>query len=73
MKLGLLNATLNMDRSIDKQNTCDPNSDHNVIISPISITAAMSLVLLAAKGETQVELSKLYGFDKNLFSSPVNE
>jgi len=64
LTLGLLDATLNIDRSIDILQSHNSNHDHNIVISPISIAAAMSLVLLGAHGETKTEVGKLFGFDE---------
>lgn len=73
LKLGLLNATLNIDRSIGDQLMHDPTSDHNVIISPISISAAMALILLGARGETKTEVGKLFGFDESTLISTIDK
>ncbi|XP_027841673.1 leukocyte elastase inhibitor-like isoform X3 [Aphis gossypii] len=64
LSLGLLDATLNIDRSIDSlQSLYTSNRDTNIVISPICMAAAMSLVLLGAKGETKIEVGKLFGYD----------
>lgn len=64
MILGLLDATLNIDRSIESLQSHSSNHDHNIVISPICIAAAMSLVLLGARGETKTEVGKLFGYDE---------
>ena len=73
MTLGLFDATLNIDRSIENLQSHSPNHDHNIIISPISIAAAMSLILLAAHGETKTEIGKLFGYDEKTISHLSDE
>jgi len=62
--LGLFDATLNIDKSIESLQSHSSNHDHNIVISPISIAAALSLVLLGAHGETKTEVGKLFGYDE---------
>lgn len=62
--LGLYNATLNLDRSLTSLNARDSEPDRNVVMSPASIAAAVSLILVAARGQTKTELGKLFGFDE---------
>lgn len=62
--LGLYDATLNIDKSLYSLNTHDSKSDQNIVISPISIAAAMSLILLGARGQTKTEVGKLFNFDE---------
>lgn len=70
MKLGLLDATLNLEKSLDYLNTQNLRANDNIIISPLSIIGAMSLILLAARGESKIELAKLFGFsEKQLIDS----
>jgi len=64
LTLGLFDATLNIDRSIESLQTHNSNHDYNIVISPISIAAALSLVLLGANGETKTEVGKLFGYDE---------
>jgi len=68
LSLGLLDATLNIDRSIDSLQSYTPNRDNNIVISPICMAAAMSLVLLGAKGETKIEVGKLFGYDVEMIN-----
>lgn len=65
MILGLYQAALNIDKTLDSLNKYDPKSEHNIIISPICIIAALSLVLLGSHGETKIEIGKLFNFDEN--------
>lgn len=67
--LGLYEAALNIDKSLDSLNVRDPKSDHNVIVSPLCIVAALSLVLLGSHGDTKIEFSKLFGFDDDTLIS----
>lgn len=71
--LGLYKATLNIDKSLDSINIRDPKSDQNVVVSPLCIVAALSLVLLGSRGETKTEIGKLFGFDDNLLLSSTEE
>lgn len=64
LSIGLLDATLNIDRSIESLQSHSSNHDHNIVISPICIAAALSLVLLGAHGETKTEVGKLFGYDE---------
>lgn len=60
--LGLFNAALNIDKSLDSLNMHNPLSDHNIVVSPLCIVAAMALVLLGSRGETKLEINKLFNF-----------
>lgn len=68
LSLGLLDATLNVDRSIDSLQSHTSNHENNIVISPICMAAAMSLILLGAKGETKIEVGKLFGYDAETIS-----
>jgi len=72
LSLGLFDATLNIDRSIDSLHSYGSNRDNNIVISPICMAAAMSLVLLAANGETKTEVGKLFGYDDNTINHLAN-
>ncbi|XP_050526222.1 leukocyte elastase inhibitor-like isoform X2 [Daktulosphaira vitifoliae] len=63
LTFGLRNATINLDKAINSENIKNRKSDHNIIISPISIAAAMALILLATAGESKSEVGKFLGFD----------
>lgn len=65
MILGLYQAALNIDKTLDSLNKYDLKSERNIIISPICIIAALSLVLLGSHGETKIEIGKLFNFDEN--------
>lgn len=71
--LGLYEAALNIDKSLNSINVRDPKSDHNVIVSPLCIVAALSLVLLGSRGESKTEISKLFGFDNSTLLSSTEE
>lgn len=45
-------------------NTHDSKTNQNIVLSPISIAAAMSLILLGARGQTKTEVGKLFNFDE---------
>lgn len=62
--IGLLNAALNIDKSLDSINTLDPKSEHNIVVSPLCIAAAMALILLGSNGVTKTEIQKLFNFDE---------
>lgn len=64
LALGLYDAMLNIDKSLNSLSTHDSKSDQNIVISPISIAAAMSLILLGAHGQTKTEVGKLFNFDE---------
>lgn len=64
MILSLYDATLNIDKSLDNLNTLYLRPNSNIIISPLSIIAALSLILLGARGESKTELAKLFGIDE---------
>ncbi|VVC36648.1 Hypothetical protein CINCED_3A002316 [Cinara cedri] len=70
--LGLYNATLGVDRSLTNLNAVDHESDRNVIVSPASIAAAVSLMLVGAGGQTKVELGKLFGIDEHTLSNSTD-
>lgn len=64
---GLYEATLNIDKSLNSLNSHSSNNDQvNIVVSPLSIIAAMTLILLGASGETKSEVGKLFGFDANI-------
>lgn len=71
--LGLYDAALNIDKSMHKLIAQDSKSDGNIIISPISIGAAMSLILLGTDGETKTEIGKLFGFDDNTLLHTIDK
>jgi serine protease inhibitor len=71
--LGLFDAALNIDRSMHSLIAQDSKSDGNIIISPISIAAAMSLILLGAGGETKTEIGKLFGYDENTLLHAIDK
>lgn len=73
LTLGLYDATLNIDRSLNSLSTHDSKSDQNIVISPISIAAAMSLILLAARGKTKTEVGKLFNFDEGIISQTTEK
>lgn len=73
LSLGLFDATLNIDRSLSILNTHDTKSDHNIIISPISIAAAISLILLGARGQTKSEIGKLFNFDESTLNQTTEK
>lgn len=73
LTLGLLNATLNIDRAIDRLQSNIPNHGKNIIISPLCLAAAMSIVLLGANGKTKTEAGKLFGFDENILRNLANK
>lgn len=64
---GLYEATLNIDKSLNNLNFHGSNqSPVNIVVSPLSLIAAMTLILLGAGGETKAEVGKLFGFDENI-------
>lgn len=61
----LLNATLNIDKSMNDLNMRDPKSEHNIVVSPLCLIAAIALILLSSKNETKIEIAKLFNSDEN--------
>lgn len=47
----------------------NPLSDHNIVVSPLCIVAAMALVLLGSRGETKLEINKLFNFGEDTLLS----
>ncbi|NXY89103.1 ILEU inhibitor, partial [Alcedo cyanopectus] len=43
---------------------CETNTIGNVFFSPVSVSAALAMVLLGAKGNTEAQLLKTLHFDK---------
>lgn len=54
---------------MDQLNTHYLRPNNNIVISPISIIAAMSLILLGAYGESKSEIAKLFGFSDDILNS----
>lgn len=67
--LGLLNAALNIDKSLHSLNAREPKLDQNIIVSPLCIAAATALILLGSRGESKMEIDRLFDFTVNTLLS----
>lgn len=67
--LGLLNAALNIDKSLHSLNAHDPKLDQNIVLSPLCIAAAIALILLGSHGESKMEINRLFDFTENALLS----
>lgn len=67
--LGLLNAALNIDKSLHSLNVRDPKLDQNIVVSPLCIAAAVALILLGSRGESKMEIHRLFDITGNTLLS----
>ncbi|XP_018349730.1 PREDICTED: serpin B4-like [Trachymyrmex septentrionalis] len=71
---GITKFALDLDRAIDKTlSTTATNSRENVIFSPLSVSVALSLVLLGSAGKTFDEVTRILGLETGIDISQHSE
>lgn len=71
---GITKFALDLDKAIDKTSgTSVTNSRENVIFSPLSVSVALSLVLLGSGGKTFDEVARILGLESGVDISQHSE
>ncbi|KAG5321450.1 ILEU inhibitor, partial [Pseudoatta argentina] len=71
---GITKFALDLDRAIDKTlSTSTTNNRENVIFSPLSVSVALSLVLLGSAGKTFDEVTRILGLETGIDISQHSE
>ncbi|KYN00081.1 hypothetical protein ALC62_09143 [Cyphomyrmex costatus] len=71
---GITKFALDLDRAIDKSSgTLTTNNHENVIFSPLSVSVALSLVLLGSAGKTFDEVTRILGLETGVDISQHSE
>ncbi|KAG5312343.1 ILEU inhibitor, partial [Acromyrmex insinuator] len=70
---GITKFALDLDRAINKALSMTNNSRENVIFSPLSVSVALSLVLLGSAGKTFDEVTRILGLETGIDISQHSE